>query len=525
VVHSHRFAAANTALPVAFKDDEQLQAVVDFLKAGQVTVDLFALVRGEEPTFSESTAGTPEATAGRQIASTFAVGEEAEMVAPVRPAAPLAVEEIVAPLDQRRPTLFRGESVRIDAVVRTRNVGHFFPGGTVDAFDTWLELKAEDNQGKTIFWSGSVEDNGKGPVEPGAHFYRSLLLDGNGNPITKRNAWAARSVLYVRLIPPGAANTVRFRLQVPVNSGSEITLTAKLNYRKFAWWNTQWAYAGERDPSHQDFALGPHYDDGRWLFTGSTANVSGALKEIPNLPIVTMAEAKVSLPVMDAEAGGASLIPPDEADDALRWNDYGIGLLLQGDLRAAENAFLRVTTTSPDYADGWVNVARVRVQEGDPEGARQVLDKALELEPDLAKAHYFYGLTLKADGRYDEARHDPLFEGRYEDSLRPQDLAMFPDYLVRLKRREKSVAASAESVTAPAPPSRFIDATVSSPFGAHAGLNSPRATPVLGGPASSASAANASLIAPIARSTTRATIIGVAPLSADEYASVVPSGE
>jgi len=403
VVHSHRFAAANTALPVAYKDDEQLEAVVDFLKAGQVTVDLFALVRGEEPNSAETPAGTPAATAGRQIASTFAVGEEAEMVAPVRPAAPLAVEEIVAPLDQRRPTLFRGESVRIDAVVRTRNVGHFFPGGTVDAFDTWLELKAEDNQGKTIFWSGSVEDNGKGPVEPGAHFYRSLLLDGNGNPITKRNAWAARSVLYVRLIPPGAANTVRFRLQVPVNSGSEITLTAKLNYRKFAWWNTQWAYAGERDPSHQDFALGPHYDDGRWLFTGSTANVSGVLKEIPNLPIVTMAEAKVTLPVMDAEAGGASLIPPDEADDGLRWNDYGIGMLLQGDLRAAENAFLRVTTTSPDYADGWVNVARVRVQEGDPEGARQVLDKALELEPDLAKAHYFYGLTLKADGRYDEA--------------------------------------------------------------------------------------------------------------------------
>ena len=71
--------------------------------------------------------------------------------------------------------------------------------------------------------------------------------------------------------------------------------------------------------------------------------------------------------------------------------------------RTAERAFLNVTELAPDYADGWVNVARVRVQEGDPESAREMLDKALALEPDLAKAHYFYGLALKTRGLYDEA--------------------------------------------------------------------------------------------------------------------------
>ena len=75
------------------------------------------------------------------------------------------------------------------------------------------------------------------------------------------------------------------------------------------------------------------------------------------------------------------------------------------------------------------------------------------------------------------------------------------------------------------PPSRFIDATVRSPSGCHAGLNSPRATPVLDGPASSAAVGKASEIAPVARSTTRATTIGCAPLSAAEYASDAPSGE
>ncbi len=119
---------------------------------------------------------------------------------------------MTAPLNRVQPPLRRGDTVRVDVVVRTKKVGHFFPGGTVDAYDTWLELKGTDDKGQTIFWSGMVEDNGKGPVEKGAHFYRSLQIDAHGNPINKRNAWATRAVVYVRLIPPGAADTVHYRM-------------------------------------------------------------------------------------------------------------------------------------------------------------------------------------------------------------------------------------------------------------------------------------------------------------------------
>jgi tetratricopeptide (TPR) repeat protein len=86
-----------------------------------------------------------------------------------------------------------------------------------------------------------------------------------------------------------------------------------------------------------------------------------------------------------------------------RWNDYGIGLLLQGDLRSAEAAFLRVTEMEPGYVDGWVNVGRVRVQEGNMEAAETILKKALALDASLAKTHFFLGLAVKAQGRYDEA--------------------------------------------------------------------------------------------------------------------------
>ena len=64
------------------------------------------------------------------------------------------------------------------------------------------------------------------------------------------------------------------------------------------WWNTQWAFAGVRDPEHKDFALAKGYDDGRWVFTGDTSKVSGQVKGIPDLPITVMAEAKAELKIL-----------------------------------------------------------------------------------------------------------------------------------------------------------------------------------------------------------------------------------
>lgn len=400
-VHSHRFPAANTAVPFANQDHKQLQTVIDFLKNKHVTVDIFALsASGSSPAGQAPAAA--KAADSLQLSSSFAIGEESEAFgAGTAMSTPPA--EVLAPLDKVDTAVRRGDSVRIDVVARTRTVGHFFPGGTVDAFDVWLELQGVDEKGRVVFWSGQVEDDGRGPVEAGAHMYRSYLLDEHGNAINKRNAWAARSTLYVRLIPPGAADTVHFRLQVPQDCGDQITLKAKLNYRKFAWWNTQWAYAGIRDPQEGSFGLDKGYDDGRWIFKGDLSQVSGSLKEIPNLPIVTMAEDQKQIRVINRRDVLPERKSRFEKEDMLRWNDYGIGLLLQGDLKAAEAAFLKVTEIDPSYADGWVNVGRARIQEGNTAGAQEVLKKALDVDGELAKSHYFYALTLKTQGKYDEA--------------------------------------------------------------------------------------------------------------------------
>ncbi len=215
MVHSHRFAAANTAVPTVNQDQEQLDAATEFLQSGFITVDLFAAT--EVPPNEQGKVEMRRLDSDvPQLSSTFAVGEEAQSNGPV---VIREVGQVAAPLDAPDVRFAPGATVRVDAVVRTRKIGHFFPGGTVDPFDVWLEFKALDANGSVLAWSGGVEDDGHGPVDKGAHFYRSYLLDGAGNPIDKRNAWQARSLLYVRLIPPGAADTVHFRLDIPEGCG------------------------------------------------------------------------------------------------------------------------------------------------------------------------------------------------------------------------------------------------------------------------------------------------------------------
>jgi tetratricopeptide (TPR) repeat protein len=435
-VHSHRFPGANTAVPTANEDADQLKLTENFLKNGILSVDIFAIS-------PEAVQAKAIATPQSDTATTFAVGEEAEtkIASATSEATPIS-----APIDRVRPVLRRGDTVRVDVVVRTKKIGHFFPGGTVDAYDTWLELKGTDDKGQTLFWSGMVEDNGKGPVEKGAHFYRSLQIDEHGNPINKRNAWSTRSVVYVHLIPPGAADTVHYRLPIPENAGSKITLHARLCYRKFAWWNTQFAFAGVPDPNHPASEIAPSYDDTQYSFAGSLQGVSAKQEAIPDVPVVAIAESEVTLNVVPHGSAAPKTETDFRAEDWQRWNDYGIGLLLQGDLKGAEAAFQKVTVVDPKNPDGWVNIGRAAVQEGDMDRARTVLEKAIAIKPDLARAHYFYARVLRSDGNYDGAANElQKVLAQY-----PRDRVVLNDYgrVLFLKRKYQDAVNVLDSVLA-----------------------------------------------------------------------------
>ena len=196
--------------------------------------------------------------------------------------------------------------------------------------------------------------------------------------------------MYAHLIPPGAADTVHYRLKIPEDCGDSITLTAKLNYRKFSWWNTQWAFAGVRDPCRTRIPMSP-----RTTTTGA-GYFKAASRMSPPIPGRFPTCRRWSWAKTPSRFRWWPKTAPPFAEnlafnpkDRERWNDYGIGLLLQGDLKGAERAFENVTKLDPQYADGWVNIARARIQEGNIDAAKPVLEKALAAESPPGKRPLF----------------------------------------------------------------------------------------------------------------------------------------
>ncbi len=172
------------------------------------------------------------------------------------------------------------------------------------------------------------------------------LLDGEGNPINKRNAWQARSAALRAADSAGRGGRARTTACGSRRTrAGPITLTAKLNYRKFARYYTQFAYAGEpgagtvvaREPRQPRIHLpaGQHPEE----------RVRQDQGRIPDLPIVTLAEPR---PCCRSASGRPTPWQPVvRKQDRERWNDWGIGLLLQGDLKGAEYAFTKVTEAEP----------------------------------------------------------------------------------------------------------------------------------------------------------------------------------
>ncbi len=393
----HRFIAANTAVSIAKGHSTQLEKTITFLENGHLTVDIFAV----SPI--PSTSGTVDQTLVREndLSTTFAVGEEAGMA--FFRGSRNELRKIEGDLASNVSEIEVGKAYRLDVVVRSRSIGHFFPTGTTDAQEAWLEVYAVDAVGRKLITSGFMDGN---LVDSTAHFYRSVLIDGNANRIDKRNAFASRGAVYVNLIPPGAADVAHYVLDVPPDAVSPISISAKLNYRKFSQDYTAFAFGGTfSEPFSGHFA-----NDGRkWTYTGVDTTVSALKKELPALPVALMAADSLKLKLSVGNNGEASVSNAGPlSKEALNsrlfaWNDFGIALLSEGDLSGALQAFERVTQIDPGYADGWINLARVYLSEGDYDNAILSLERANSVKPDYYKTTYFRGLYHKLNGDYSAA--------------------------------------------------------------------------------------------------------------------------
>ena len=335
-VRSHRFPGANTALPFVNHDPVQLKAVQDFLRDGQISVDVFGITRAADtalPPRPQATRRRPsrrlvEHVRGRRgVGAVWRCGGHVDG-APRRSAR-------AARQGSGRPCAAANRSVSKWSCARGRSAISSPAAPSTRSMSGWSS-KPSMTKGACSCTAARRRTKAKVRWSPARISIAAFSSTSTAIPINKRNAWMTRSVAYVRLIPPGAADTVHYRLQIPDDAGDRITLRAKVNYRKFAWWNTQWAFAGVRDPSHAQPAGGAaRTTTARGCSPAIRRRCRGRSRRFPTFPTTVMAQARRRCRVVGRARPLPDVKPLMDPSVRERWNDYGIGLLLQGDLKAA----------------------------------------------------------------------------------------------------------------------------------------------------------------------------------------------
>lgn len=294
--------------------------------------------------------------------------------------------KFLGPLRPKVPALKMGTKYLLEVVVRNLKVGHPFTQGTADSNEVWVDAGVRSG-GRLLGRSGGLGEYQA--VDPWSHFINLYMLDREGNRIDRRNPQDIFVPLYNHQIPPGAAQVVHYQFEVPPGVTGPVEVEVKVQYRKF-------------DTIYMQHVFGKNYTN--------------------DLPITTIATDQVTFPVEGVPGvvtNAPSQIPPWQ-----RWNDYGIGLLLEGDkgsekgeLTQALAAFAEVEKLG--RPDGPLNLARVYIKEGQLPAAVEALRRAAAFDPPGPRwtVAYLNGIVNKQNGFLDEAiaQFSSILNDRYPE--------------------------------------------------------------------------------------------------------------
>ncbi len=220
------------------------------------------------------------------------------------------------------------------------------------------------------------------------------MLDGDGNPINKRNAWQTRSVLYVRLIPPGAADTAHFRVRIPkdaqrphhIHGQAQLPQVLPLLQRVQLWAEGQAGPGSEarfhslRQPRIRDGA-GRESPSNSHHYAGQSGSEARAGQAGRGHRLDTRGAAR--RPRTLERLGHRHVTPGRSQGRRIR--------LPEGD--GGQTRLRR-----------WPAQRRSRADPGRRDrAAKQFIAKALQLKPDLGPRLFFQAMAQKADGDYDAA--------------------------------------------------------------------------------------------------------------------------
>jgi tetratricopeptide (TPR) repeat protein len=281
---------------------------------------------------------------------------------------PFQPATLIAPLGSQAFSIVPGDYVRVDVVVRNKQIGHSLVPEVRDFYECWLEFKATDAAGGTIYDSGAMDENHT--VDRDAHIYSQTILTQAGTTVDHHDIWNGYIKAYDATISPGRSDVVRYRFRVP-DGLAHVHLNVALHYRRFNRRFTDWAMGDKpEDPDR--------------------------------FPTVTMATAS-----FDFKTG---LNPPQLPDspaatigDKLRWNNYGIGMIDRQQYAEAFNAFQHVVRLDPSYEPGYVNLAVADYMRGRFADALKWIEHSVQLDPNDARAQYYKGMSLRWQTHIDEA--------------------------------------------------------------------------------------------------------------------------
>lgn len=316
---SHRWVGANTVLAKYYGYDAQLEKTIAFLRNSVVNVDLFGIQRNGG--------------------------------------------KLLAPLGSAPVEIAPGDDLVVSVVIQNKGAGHNLIPEQRDFYESWVEFEAQDARGHTLLHSGAIRPDGE--LDPDAHSFTNRLVNSTGTLNDHHQVWDTRVIAFNNTVASGRSQIVRYEFQVPASAQGPITLTAKVNYRRF---NQQFI----------DFGLGKHYP----------------------MPVVEMASRKRTFVLGNNAPEPAR---PEDNPDWMRWNNYGVGLLDAQQYSESAQAFEHVAQMRPDYADAYTNIAIADFSWQRYQDSRTNLEHALQLSPDNARALYYLALVERVQGRLDDA--------------------------------------------------------------------------------------------------------------------------
>ncbi|HJR05752.1 MAG TPA: tetratricopeptide repeat protein [Pyrinomonadaceae bacterium] len=424
---SHRWPAANTAIPFFYKWPEQLDAVRKFLEADAVGIDIFAVTRRSART---------------------------------------GATEFIAPVNHSRFQLDAGDALTADVVITNKNIGHSFPPELRDFYEAYVEFTVKDEAGQVLYNSGFIKPNGH--LDDSAHNYKTYLVKGDGAFNDRHHIWRTKVTAQNNQIQSGRSDLARYQFDVPANLQGKLTLTARVRYRRFT-------------RVFQDYALGKSIDYP--IVTMATTEYSLRVGENAAQPVVTNAKGVMpdwrrwnnyGIALLDhrqyalsAEAFARaaeldetyrSMAKVNRAlalfeleqyepsarllDEVLALNPNNLRALFQrtrihikrGELQVAEANLKRILDTYPRDRQSWQQLGELCKIKRDFAGARHCYETVLSIDPEDTGAHYNLMLVYRKLGMTEDARREAkIFADQKDD---PAALSLANDFL--RKRPEMS---------------------------------------------------------------------------------------